>query len=70
MSKQNFMRLSTAGNSFSRFSMSYRLTSRRFWVMWPKYALVLSSVAMPVGTTKPARPLSAWICRMVSANKG
>ena len=34
----------------------------------PKNALVESSVAIPLGKTKPARPLECSICRAVSAN--
>src|SRR4051812_7372675 len=57
VSRANFMRLSTASNSPSRFSKSYRLTSRPLPLISSKNALVLSSVGDPGrhDHTSPAR---------------
>ena len=67
VSRQNLIRLSMPGKTFPRFSKSYRLTSRFPVTAWSKNALVELSVAMPVGTIRPARPFGPTRCRNVSA---
>ena len=68
VSKQNLMRLSMPGNTFWRFSKSYRLTSERLFTMSAKKSFVVLSVAMPVGTIMPALPVGASKLRAISAN--
>ena len=67
VSRQNLSCGVDAGKYASRFSKSSRLTSRRSLVTSSKKALVLSSVAIPVGTMKPERPPSDGRFRNVSA---
>jgi len=65
VSSASFMLLYTAGNSRSWFLKSNRLTSRLSLEAASKQALALLSVAMPVGTIRPAyppRPISFKNC--------
>ena len=67
VNRQNFMRLSTSGKRRLRFSKSKTLASALVSTTSWKKNLVVSSVAIPVGSTQPVRPRSFTTFRMHSA---
>lgn len=67
VSRQNFIRLSTAVNSGWRFSKSYSDDSDEDSTRSRKKCCVVASVAIPVGAIIPARPCGPISIRSVSA---
>ena len=65
--RENLSLLSIPGKTFSRFSKSKRLTSLWLVTISSKKAFVELSVAIPVGTIRPARPRALIKRRQVSA---